>query len=179
VEDAAAASAREISEAVFSHDELRDLPSILTPSSTKPRSRRQAENYRSPRYPAASLAQTGRPERNDVTLVCALFDSNGNYLKGTEKVVELRLKDENVEHHVTRLTMNTDFDVKSGAYMIRVVARDAEGQQMATATTPWRFHENSADAAVCLPHGVRAVLLVLGSPLLAQTGGSGGEPRPA
>jgi hypothetical protein len=29
--------------------------------------------------------------------------------------------------------VNSDFDVKSGPYMIRVVARDAEGQQMAAA----------------------------------------------
>ena len=70
----------------------------------------------------------------DVTVVCALFDSNGNYLKGVQKVVELRLKDENVEHRRNLgLTMNADFDVKRGGYMIRVVARDAEGQQMATA----------------------------------------------
>jgi len=66
--------------------------------------------------------------------VCALFDGNGNYLKGVQKVVELRLKDESVEHRRSLgLTMNSDFDVKPGAYMIRVVARDAEGRQMAAA----------------------------------------------
>jgi hypothetical protein len=72
--------------------------------------------------------------RNDVTVVCALFDSNGNYLKGVQKVVELRLKDENVEHRRNLgLTLKSDFDVKRGAYMVRVVARDAEGRQMAAA----------------------------------------------
>jgi hypothetical protein len=29
--------------------------------------------------------------------------------------------------------LNSDFDVKRGAYMVRVVARDAEGRQMAAA----------------------------------------------
>jgi hypothetical protein len=40
--------------------------------------------------------------RDDVTLVCALFDGNGNYIKGTQKVVELRLKDENLEQRRPR-----------------------------------------------------------------------------
>ena len=72
--------------------------------------------------------------RNDVTVVCALFDGNGNYLKGVQKVLELRLKDANVEHRRSLgLTMNSVFDVKSGAYMVRVVARDAEGRQISAA----------------------------------------------
>jgi hypothetical protein len=72
--------------------------------------------------------------RDDLTLVCALFDGNGNYVKGTQKVVELRVKDENLEQRLTRgVTVSSDFDVKSGPYMIRVVLRDAEGRQMATA----------------------------------------------
>jgi len=66
--------------------------------------------------------------------VCALFDRNGNYVKGTQKTVEIRLKDENLERWRTHgVTVNSDFDIKSGAYMIRVVVRDAEGQQMAAA----------------------------------------------
>jgi hypothetical protein len=72
--------------------------------------------------------------RGDVTLVCALFDGNGNYLKGTQKVVELRLRDETLDQRLTRgVTVSSDFDVKSGPYTIRVVARDAEGRQMAAA----------------------------------------------
>jgi len=49
-------------------------------------------------------------------------------------VIELRLKDENVEHRRSLgLTMSSAFDVKRGAYMVRVVARDADGGQMAAA----------------------------------------------
>jgi hypothetical protein len=80
--------------------------------------------------------------RDDVTLVCALFDGNGNYLKGTQKVVELRLKDENLERRrALGVTVNSDFDVKSGPYMIRVVARDAEGSRWPPPTEWWRSHE--------------------------------------
>ena len=69
-----------------------------------------------------------------MTVICALFDGNGNYIQGVQKTVELKLKDENVEHRrKLGLTLKSGFDVKSGAYMIRVVARDTEGRQMAAA----------------------------------------------
>jgi len=46
--------------------------------------------------------------------------------------VELRLKDESLERRRNLgITVNSDLDVKAGAYMIRVVVRDAEGKQMA------------------------------------------------
>jgi VWFA-related protein len=135
VEDAATAATREMGEAVFSHDELRDLPLDI-----------DTEFYKTTAAEAKlriiahldirqlHLRKADDRNRNDVTLVYALFDGNGNYIKGVQKVVELRLKDENLEHRRSLgLTMNSDFDVKRGAYMIRVVARDAEGRQMAAA----------------------------------------------
>jgi hypothetical protein len=49
-------------------------------------------------------------------------------------VVELRLKDENLDRRRNLgITVNSDLDVKTGAYMIRVVVRDSGGHQMATA----------------------------------------------
>jgi VWFA-related protein len=134
-EDAATAATREIGEAVFSHDELSDLPLDI-----------DTEFYKTTAADAKlkivahldirqlHLRKADDVNRNDVTVVCALFDGNGNYLKGVQKVVELRLKDENVEHRRSLgLTLNSDFDVKSGAYMVRVVVRDAEGRQMSAA----------------------------------------------
>jgi len=135
VEDAATAATREIGEAVFSHDDIRDLPidvdtQFYKTSAADARLRVSAHlDIRQ-----LHLLKQDDLNRDNVTMVCALFDSNGNYLKGVQKVVELRVKDENVERRRDRgLTMNSDFEVKSGAYMIRVVARDTEGQQMAAA----------------------------------------------
>jgi hypothetical protein len=135
VEDAATAATREIGEAVFSHDELRDLPIDIDTQffkTTAADARLRISTHLDIRQ--LHLRKQDDRNRNDVTVVCALFDGNGNYLRGVQKVVELRLKDESVEHKRDGgLTLNSDFDVKSGAYMIRVVARDVEGQQMATA----------------------------------------------
>ena len=134
-EDAAAASTREIGEAVFSRDELSDLPLDIDTGfykTTPSDARLKITAHLDIRH--LRLRKADDRNRNDVTVVCALFDGNGNYLKGVQKVVELRLKDENVEHRrALGLSMISDFDVKRGAYMIRVVARDAEGRQMATA----------------------------------------------
>ena len=135
VEDAVTAATREIGEAVFSHDELRDLPLDIDTQffkTTAADARLKIIAHLDIRH--LHLRKQEDRNRNDVTLICALFDSNGNYVKGTQKVVEIRLKDENVYHRRDLgLTMNSEFDVKSGAYMIRVVARDAEAQQMASA----------------------------------------------
>ena len=134
VEDAEATAKREIGEAVFSHDELRDVPIDIhtqfyktTADDAKVKVTTHLDIRQLP-----LRKQSDDRNHDDVTLVCALFDRNGNYLKGTQKVVELRLKDENLERRrALGVTVNSDFDVKSGAYMIRVVVRDAEGQQMA------------------------------------------------
>ena len=135
VEDAATATTREIAEAVFSHDELRDLPLDLDTGfykTTATDAKLKISAHLDIRQ--LHLRKADDRNRNDVTVVCALFDGNGNYLKGVQKVLELRLKDENVERRRSLgLTMNSDFDVKRGAYMIRVVVRDAEGRQMAAA----------------------------------------------
>jgi VWFA-related protein len=134
-EDAATVATREIGEAVFSSDELSDLPLNIdteffktTPTSAKLKVVAHLDIHQ------LHLRKTDDRNRNTITLVCALFDTNGNYLNGMQKVVELRLKDENIERLRTiGLTTKSEFDVKPGTYMVRVVARGAEDVQMATA----------------------------------------------
>jgi hypothetical protein len=134
LEDAAATATREIGEAVFARDELRDVPIDIHTQFYKT-SADDAKVKVTAHLDIRQLALRKLSDdrnHNDITLVCALFDRNGNYVKGTQKVVELRLKDENIERRRSLgITVNSDLDVKSGAYMIRVVARDAEGNQMA------------------------------------------------
>jgi hypothetical protein len=70
--------------------------------------------------------------RNDVTIVASVFDNNGNFVVGAQKVLQLRLKDETVQRieHDPPVTIKTSFDVKPGAYVVRLVARDAEAQEI-------------------------------------------------
>ena len=69
--------------------------------------------------------------KNDLTVVAALFDRNGNFVKAVEKTVSLRLRDETLSK-IPRITIKTDFDVPPGGYAIRLVVRDRNGQMMAT-----------------------------------------------
>jgi hypothetical protein len=69
--------------------------------------------------------------RNDLTVVAALFDRNGVYVTGNQKKIEMRLKDETVERKLDGgLTIRSSFDVKPGNYAVRLVVRDTEGQLM-------------------------------------------------
>jgi VWFA-related protein len=67
---------------------------------------------------------------NKVTLVYGLFDRNGNFTQGIQKVVELRLKDETLERLGTGVSVRTSFDVTPGTYLIRLVVRDTEEQKL-------------------------------------------------
>ncbi len=129
--DEAESAREEIESALFSREEILELPvemhtqffkagdqtakvSVLAHLNLKLFKFRKAE---------------GR-NRNDVTLVYGLFDRNGNYTQGVKKVLELRLKDETLERLGQGVTVRTSFDVKPGTYLIRLVVRDAEGQKL-------------------------------------------------
>ncbi|MFZ3215399.1 MAG: VWA domain-containing protein, partial [Candidatus Acidiferrales bacterium] len=68
---------------------------------------------------------------DDLTIVTALFDRNGNFITGMEKTLELRLKDATLERlDQTGVTLNTNFDVKPGGYLVRLVVRDKRAAQL-------------------------------------------------
>jgi VWFA-related protein len=68
---------------------------------------------------------------NDVEVVCGLFDRNGGYIGGVSNTITLRLVD-NVAFNRENGTVpvRTEFKVAPGAYRIRLVARDSEGEMM-------------------------------------------------
>jgi VWFA-related protein len=132
-EDEAAQTSREIQEAVFSRDEVRDLPIDVHTEFFKPTdadARLKVITHLDLR--AARFRKDEGRNRDDVTVVCALFDRNGNFVNGIQKVVEMRLKDESMPGRLSEgINVGSEFDVKAGAYMVRVVVRDAGGRQIA------------------------------------------------
>jgi hypothetical protein len=69
---------------------------------------------------------------DNLTVLSGVFDRNGNYITGTEKILELRLLDTTLEKLLNSgVTVRTNFDVAPGNYVIRLVVRDSEGQNMA------------------------------------------------
>jgi len=70
---------------------------------------------------------------DNLTIVAALFDRNGNFIKADQKTLEMHLKDTTLEKlHRSGLTVKTNFDVKPGGYMVRLVVRDGKDSQMAS-----------------------------------------------
>jgi hypothetical protein len=66
-----------------------------------------------------------------LTVVGGVFDRDGKFVVGTQKVVELKLKDQTLETlPEAGITVKTNLDVASGNYIVRLVVRDSEGQVM-------------------------------------------------
>ena len=124
---------QEIEDAVFSREVIQDIPLIL-----------HTQFFRSGDVNAnlSVVAQMdikglhyqkaeGR-NHDKLTIVAALFDLNGNFIVGEQKVLILRLKDQTLEKLGSGIRIKSSFDVKVGSYVVRVVVRDSEGQMMAT-----------------------------------------------
>jgi VWFA-related protein len=124
---------REIQEALFSHDELQDIPVELHMQFFKS-SDAAAKIAVLARVNLKSLRFRKADGRNNdnLTILSGVFDHNGNYVTGTQKVVELRLLDPTLEKLLNSgMTVRTSFEVMPGSYVIRLVVRDSEGQTMA------------------------------------------------
>jgi len=123
---------QEIEDEMFSQEELHNLPVNLHTQFFKAGDQ-DAKLVVLAHVDVKRLRFRKAEGRNDNVLTCvsALFNRNGNFLQGTQKVVTLHLKDETLAHKMpSGLTLKTSFDVKPGNYMVRLVVRDAEGQLM-------------------------------------------------
>ncbi|HEV2348779.1 MAG TPA: VWA domain-containing protein [Terriglobia bacterium] len=65
---------------------------------------------------------------DQVTMVTAIFDNDGHYLKGTQKDVQLRLpKSKLTQPQSAGVSIPVEFDVAQGTYLVREVVRDSDG----------------------------------------------------
>ena len=73
-------------------------------------------------------------ERNNdtVTVVTGVFDGNGNYVAGIERVVQLHLRDQTLTAlRNAGISVEERFTVPPGRYLVRLVVQDAGGQTTA------------------------------------------------
>jgi VWFA-related protein len=69
---------------------------------------------------------------DDLTVVAALFDRNGNFISAKEETLEMRLKDATLEKlNHSGVTLKSNFDVKPGGYLVRLVVHDSKASQLA------------------------------------------------
>ena len=133
ISDPAEATKAEIREALFSQEEIHDLPvELQTQFFRKDETGARLAILTRFDVKGIHFRKTEGRNNNQLTIVTGIFDENGNYITGGEKTVEMRLLDatyERLSH--SGLTVKSSFDVKPGTYMVRLVVRDAEGSQMA------------------------------------------------
>jgi len=121
----------EIREALFSREEMREIPLEVTSQFFKP-SNETARVTVGARIDVKALKFRKAEERNcnKLTVTFALFDRNGNYVTGQQKIVDMKLKDETLMRPSLGIVVRSALDIKPGVYLIRVVVRDEEGQSM-------------------------------------------------
>ena len=123
----------EIEDAVFSREERLDIPVKLHTEFFKP-SEAKAELTVETRVDLKGLKFRKADDRNrdTLTVVTGLFDQNGRYMKGTERTMEMQLRDQTLDAGKSSgLVVKQSFDVAPGRYVVRVVVRDTEGRSMA------------------------------------------------
>jgi len=130
--DPEARAKEEIQQAIFSQEEMHDVPmdcqtqffrgasgvrlSVVTHLETKGLRFRKAEDR----------------NNDNLTISTVIFDENGNLLTGQQKVLSLKLRDATLERvNKAGISVKSSFDLQPGTFLVRVVVRDSEGAQMA------------------------------------------------
>jgi len=132
LENAAETARREITDAIYSREELSDVPVDL-----------HTQFFKGPDGDASvtvlahlDLARLKFRKENgrnidNVTVVSALFDRNGNFVTGLVKHLDFRLRDEYLEPRLAKgIIVRMGLEAKPGSYAVRLVVRDSEGQMM-------------------------------------------------
>jgi VWFA-related protein len=131
-ETVAQAARRAIEDAVFSQDEQHDLPvDVQTRIENAANGRKQLDIYADMDIAHLHFQKTNGLNEEGLTIVAALFDSNGNYVDGTQKMVTFNLKDSTLaDYSKTGASSEIQLNVKPGVYFLRFVARDSNDGHM-------------------------------------------------
>lgn len=130
--DADEEAKEEVSQALFSREETRDIPAEMHTQFFKS-NEDEARLVVVTRLDIRKLHYRKTDGRNgdEMLVVSALFDRNGNFLQAVSKKVQMRLKDETLATRLdSGISVRSDFKVSPGRYLVRLVVRDAEGQMM-------------------------------------------------
>ncbi len=132
MENAAEEAKQELIDEFFTRDEVRELPVELSTQYFKIGDGKARLSVLS-RIDAKHLKYRKTDGRNNdtLTVVAGVFDRDGKFVVGTQKVVDLKLRDQTLDAlPATGITVKTNIDVASGEYVVRLVVRDSEGQVM-------------------------------------------------
>ncbi len=127
-----AKATQQIEDAFFSRDEIHNVPAVL-----------QTQYFKGDNGDVTLSAVTKIDAKkltfkkvndrntNDVTVVTGIFDSDGNYISGQQKILQMRFLDRTLQTRLNSgIAVEHTFAVHPGRYTVRMVVRDAEGQSI-------------------------------------------------
>lgn len=133
VKDPGEQAKQEIQEALFSQEEMRDLPiDVQTQFFKVDATQARVAVLTHVNVTGMRFRKADGRDRDSLTLATAIFDENGNFVVGGEKIIDMRLLETTYQRLLrSGFTVKSSFDVKPGTYLVRQVVRDSEGAQMA------------------------------------------------
>jgi hypothetical protein len=130
--DPDALAKEELQQAIFSQEEMHELPIECQTQFFKNTSGVRLSVVAHVDTRALKFRKAEDRNRDKLTIATVVFDENGNLLTGLEKLVELRLKDATLERiNKSGISIKSSFDLQPGTFLVRIVVRDSEGTQMA------------------------------------------------
>ncbi len=127
-------SREELRDAVFARDEVVDVPVELSLQYFKS-APTEAHLTVVAKVNLDGVQFRKAAERNQdvLTVVSVVFDRNGNFVKGVQRVLDMKLRDETLEKLLDQggISVRSQIDLPPGSYLVRLVVRDAEGKAMA------------------------------------------------
>lgn len=131
-EDAAAAEKQEVEEAIFGRENLTGLPMEVQTQLLK----RDAQTanvsiiVRTDVRDVQFRKENGR-NLDNLSLLVAVFDRDGNYVTSKEQTVNLRLSDTWLQQVMSGgLPVTVKLDLKPGRYVVRTVIRESNSQKL-------------------------------------------------
>jgi len=126
-----AAAKEEIQQAVFSQEEMHDVPIECRTQFFKGASGVHLSVVAHVGTKELKFRKADERNNDNLTVTTAIFDENGNMLTGKQTVLEMELKEATLERlNSTGLNVKSSFDLQPGSYLVRIVVRDSEGAQM-------------------------------------------------
>jgi len=127
------ATAKEIENAIFSRDDIRDLP-VEMRTDVKKSEGSGGELTVSTDIDLKLLHYSKVDGRKcqELTAVAAIFDRDGNFIAGKQQTLTLKLRDQTMDGLSQKPpeTLQSSFALSPGTYLVRLVVRSAADQAM-------------------------------------------------
>ena len=123
---------QEVRDALFSQDEIVDVPVDLKTQFFKvDAGEAQLTVFTHLDIKGIHFRKADGRNYNNVVLATAIFDDNGQFVDGQMREIALKLQDSSVERlSASGFTIKISFTVKPGTYLVRSVVRGSEGEQL-------------------------------------------------